>query len=106
MNKTSVQFVDNGNGGFEGLEVLDNSTNTKEIIKADGAFIFIGLVPNTKSFSGLVDLNERGFITTTGLAETSVNGILPPEIAEKVPLLRLPLLPEKGCWQVTGLKGI
>lgn len=75
MNKTPLQFTETENGLFEGVEVVNNSTNTKEVITADGAFIFIGLIPNTKSFKGIVDLNERGFITTQGLAETSVKGI-------------------------------
>ena len=36
---------------------------------------FIGLIPNTQPFKGVVNLDKRGFIQTTGLAQTSVNGI-------------------------------
>lgn len=75
MNQTSVGFIQNENGLFEGLKVKDNNTNEESKIKADGAFIFIGLIPNTNAFKNLVTLNERGFIKTTGLAETSVKGI-------------------------------
>lgn len=75
MNKTSLRFIDNGNGQFTGLEVEDNATKNKEIISADGAFIFIGLIPNTSIFKDTITLNEKGFIQTTGLAETSVKGI-------------------------------
>ena len=75
MNKTSKEFVENDEGLFKGLRVKDNATGEEEILEADGAFVFIGLVPNTKSFDGVVALNDRGFIKTTGFAETSVEGI-------------------------------
>ena len=60
---------------FIGLVIKDRITGEEELITADGAFIFIGLIPNNKSFDGIVDMNQYGFITTTGLAETSVKGI-------------------------------
>ena len=74
-NKNSIEFIANKEGLFEGLKVQDTVTGEEEIINADGAFIFIGLIPNTKLFKDLIDLNERGFIKTQGLAKTSVNGI-------------------------------
>lgn len=75
MNKTSIEFVANESGLFKGLLIEDNETKIQELITADGAFIFIGLVPNTDSFKNVVELNNRGFIKTSGLAETSVKGI-------------------------------
>ena len=74
-NKTSLEFISNEKGMFDGLRVRDNETNEESILKADGVFIFIGLIPNTKSFKNIVSLDDRGFIQTTGLAQTSVNGI-------------------------------
>lgn len=75
MDKTSLEFVANGKGLFEGLKVRDNKTQEEEVISADGAFIFVGLIPNTKSFEGIVDLDKNGFIQSRGLAQTSVKGI-------------------------------
>ena len=75
MNKTSVEFIAGENDTFQSLKVRDNETNEEELISADGVFIFIGLIPNTAPFEGIVELNESGFIQTTGLAETSVKGI-------------------------------
>ena len=75
MDKTPVSFMANEKELFEGIKVKNNSTGEEEIVKADGAFIFIGLIPNTDSFKGIVALNESGFITTTGLAETSLEGV-------------------------------
>jgi thioredoxin reductase (NADPH) len=75
MNKTSVEFIPNENGLFEGLQIKDNETGEESVLNADGTFIFIGLIPNTQSFKGIVNLDNSGFIQTTGLAQTSVNGI-------------------------------
>jgi thioredoxin reductase (NADPH) len=75
MNKESIEFIAGENGLFNSLKVKDKETNKKELISADGVFIFIGLIPNTTPFKDLVVLNERGFITTSGLAETTVSGI-------------------------------
>jgi len=75
MNKTSLEFISGENQLFKGLKVKDNDTDQESVLEADGVFIFIGLIPNTKSFKGIIDLDNRGFIQTTGLAETSVRGI-------------------------------
>ena len=75
LNKTSLQFVTNNDGTFKGLLVEDNSTKEQETITADGSFIFIGLIPNTKIFEDVLELDERGFIKTKGLAETNVKGV-------------------------------
>ncbi len=75
MNKSSLEFVPNKNELFKGIKVRDNDTGEESVIEADGAFIFIGLIPNTKSFKNIVSLDKRGFIQTTGLAQTSAHGI-------------------------------
>jgi thioredoxin reductase (NADPH) len=75
MNKTSIAFVPNEDGLFGGLQMKDNETGEESVLKADGTFIFIGLIPNTQSFKGVVDLDHSGFIQTTALAQTSVDGI-------------------------------
>lgn len=74
-NKNSIEFIADANGLFAGLKVKDTVTGEEEVLKADGTFIFIGLIPNTKLFQGLINLNERGFITTKGMAQTSIDGI-------------------------------
>ncbi|SDR67964.1 thioredoxin reductase (NADPH) [Polaribacter sp. KT25b] len=75
MNQTSLEFVANEKGMFENLKVVDNETKEESSLSADGVFVFIGLIPNTKVFENVVDLNERGFIKTKNLAETSIKGI-------------------------------
>lgn len=75
MNQTSMEFVSGEKGLFESLKVKDNDTGEESMISADGVFIFIGLIPNTKSFKDMVELDKNGFIQTTSLAETSIEGI-------------------------------
>jgi len=33
------------------------------------------LIPNTKTFADFIELNERGFIKTEGMAQTSQKGV-------------------------------
>jgi len=75
MGKESTQFLKDDKGNFKGLEIKDSTTDKTEEIHADGSFIFIGLIPNTENVKGFIDLDSRGFITTTGLGETSVKGV-------------------------------
>lgn len=75
MNKEAVEFIKNDKGNFKGLKIKDIKSGTTQELYADGAFIFIGLKPNTDSIKNLIQLNERGFIATTGLGETNVKGI-------------------------------
>ncbi len=75
MNKTSLEFVSDEAGLFKELKIEDNETKKHELLSADGVFIFIGLIPNTKPFEDLIELDSRGFIKTTGLAATSQEGI-------------------------------
>ncbi len=75
MNKTSLEFIPNEKGLFSSLKIRDNDTKKETNLTADGVFIFVGLTPNTKAFKNIILLDERGFIKTSGLAETSVKGI-------------------------------
>ena len=77
MNYSSLEFTANDKGLFESLEVKNNETNETETIKADGVFVFVGLIPNTKFLEGFVELDERKFVKTEcGTVQTSVNGVL------------------------------
>jgi thioredoxin reductase (NADPH) len=66
---------------FEGDDMLKTvnlkNIRTEEIIpvEVDSCFLFIGYVPNTKIFEGLIDMTDRGYIRTNEDMETSVSGI-------------------------------
>lgn len=105
MNKSSLEFVADENGNFKGLKVKDNETGEEELITGDGAFIFIGLIPNTKLFKDVIDLNESGFITTKGLAETSVKGIFAAGDCREGAIAQVAAATGEGVLASYGTKG-
>ncbi len=50
-------------------------TKTMVTYQADGLFVFIGLLPNTQAFKGVIDLDERGFVITGTNFATSLPGV-------------------------------
>jgi thioredoxin reductase (NADPH) len=67
-------FVANADGKLDAV-VLTDSAGQKQTHKAAGAFLFVGLDPNSGWLGGLVNTDEIGFITTDRNFETSVPGI-------------------------------
>jgi len=66
---------------FEGSDMLEKvvlkNLKTGELIPVpvDTCFLFIGYIPNTKIFDGLIDMTSRGYIKTNEDMETNVSGI-------------------------------
>ncbi len=58
--------------------VLVKNVKTGEVKEFDteGIFLFVGLMPRTQFFKGLIDMDEEGYILTDENCETSVKGIL------------------------------
>ena len=50
-------------------------TNDKEIFPIDGVFIFVGHIPNTELFKGIIDLNDQGYIIVDEKQQTNIEGI-------------------------------
>jgi len=74
-NMNSEKFLSDDTGLFRALAVKDTQSGEQSELTADGVFIFIGLIPNTVPFQDLIDLDEKGFIVTKGMGQTSVPGI-------------------------------
>ncbi len=84
LNTTSLEFISNDSDQFGGIRTRNDETGEEQIIAADGAFIFIGLIPNTQFLQGIVDLDERGFILSNcGTVETSLPGFFAAGDARK-----------------------
>jgi thioredoxin reductase (NADPH) len=66
---------------FAGEEMLSHvvlkniKTGACTPVAVDGCFLFIGYIPNTKIFEGLVDMTPRGYIKTNEDMETAVPGL-------------------------------
>lgn len=73
-NKT-VKEIHEENGKVGRLTLVDTVTGEEEEFKADGVFIYIGMLPLSKPFENLGITNEEGYIETNDQMETKVPGI-------------------------------
>lgn len=73
MSSTITAFY--GTEKLEGLDILNVQAGLTQHFKTDGAFIFIGYVPNTEFMSGLVELNAHGEVVVDVNLATSVPGV-------------------------------
>jgi thioredoxin reductase (NADPH) len=70
---TEVTAINSLGSKFTGVKVRDRSGSHD--LPADALFVFIGLVANTKAFTGTVKLDQQGYIVTTPRFATSVTGV-------------------------------
>lgn len=75
LNEAVQSFIANGSGQLEAVEIENLLTNERSRHAAKGAFIFIGLDPNTEWLSASVALDELRFITTDQMFNTSARGV-------------------------------
>lgn len=65
---TGTEFV-------TGVKVKNVNTGGISEIAADGAFIFVGRLPYTEMFKGLVEMDKTGFLVTDEHLRTNADGI-------------------------------
>ncbi|MEA3298222.1 MAG: thioredoxin-disulfide reductase [Chloroflexota bacterium] len=58
-----------------GLKLHNVKTGRDSILKVDGVFIAVGLTPNSRIFSDILELDDAGYIITDETMATSVDGI-------------------------------
>ncbi len=75
LNEAVQAFVANDAGQLAGVELENLITKERSTHSAKGAFIFIGLDPNTEWLGGAVALDERKFIATDQMFSTSARGV-------------------------------
>ncbi len=78
-NATVDEFLGEENKGIKkltGIRLKDTKTGETTVHDAGGAFIAIGHKPNTDIFSGIIDMNEVGYINTIGkTSNTNIEGV-------------------------------
>jgi len=76
-NSTVTAFTGDGQRVKE-AEITDQNTGEKRVLPIDGAFVAIGLIPNTGFLQGKIDLGAHGYVKIGGgktHTKTSVEGI-------------------------------
>ncbi len=64
-----------GNGTLQKVQVEQLKSGELTYLETDGVFVFIGYVPNTEAFHGLVKTNERGEFIVDQDMRTSLPGV-------------------------------
>jgi len=75
LNEAVQSFIANDAGQLEAVEIENTITGERSKHAAKGAFVFIGLDPNTEWLGGSVALDERKFIATDQMFNTSARGV-------------------------------
>jgi thioredoxin reductase (NADPH) len=64
-----------GDKVLEELKLRNVKTGQQSNLKVDGVFVGVGLMPNSRSFFNIVDLDDTGYIITDETMATSAPGI-------------------------------
>ena len=64
-----------GDQVLESVSIKNMRTGEMSEKKIDGVFVFIGYIPSTSKFDGIIELNERKEIITNDDLETNIKGV-------------------------------
>jgi thioredoxin reductase (NADPH) len=73
MDVRVQEFV--GENKISALKYKDNKTGENHELQTAGVFVFIGYVPSSEKFEGMIDINGRGEIVTDEDMLTSLPGV-------------------------------
>lgn len=71
----TVKEINDENGKVGSVTLVSTKDGSEQEFKADGVFIYIGMLPLTKPFANLGILNDEGYVVTNEKMETAVPGI-------------------------------
>lgn len=75
--------------GIEGIKIKNVKTNEEKTLKADGCFIWVGILPNTSFLNDSVKTDEFGFILADKNMQTSVPGVFAAGDVRDTPLRQI-----------------
>jgi len=76
----------NGVDKVESLTIRNKKTNSISELNVGGVFIFIGLIPNSKLFDGICDMDDRGFLLSKDDLSTNTPGLFVAGDVRNTPL--------------------
>jgi len=71
----SVAVEAKGEEILEGLVIKNVKTNELSELKVDGCFVFIGYLPISELFKGMINMNDRGDVITDEEMRTNIPGV-------------------------------
>lgn len=72
---TVVDEVLHNQNGVNGARLKNLASGESKDLPVDGIFIFVGHIPNTELFKGVLDLDENGYIITDDRCRTNIEGV-------------------------------
>jgi thioredoxin reductase (NADPH) len=75
--------------GVESVKIKNVKTLEEKIIKADGCFIWVGILPNASFLNDAVETDEFGFILADIKMQTSVPGVYAAGDVRDTPLRQI-----------------
>jgi thioredoxin reductase (NADPH) len=74
-NTEVVEILGTQNEGVTGVRLRNTETGQERIFPCAGVFVAIGHKPNTDLFRGQLDMDEIGYLKTSGSTATNVPGV-------------------------------
>jgi len=73
MESEILEFL--GDEKVSAVKVKNNKSGEESVLEIDGVFVYIGYIPNSGRFKGLLNMNDFGEIITNDEMKTSLPGV-------------------------------
>ncbi|MBN2280516.1 MAG: FAD-dependent oxidoreductase [Candidatus Marinimicrobia bacterium] len=73
MESEITKFL--GNDTVEGVSIINKRTGETSVVPTNGVFIYIGYLPNSEKFKGIVDLSEYGEVIVDENMKSNLPGV-------------------------------
>lgn len=94
-----------GSEQVEGLRITERVTGKTQELNVSGVFVAVGILPNTDYCSGLVEMDEKGYVLAGEDCCTSRKGIYAAGDIRKKPLRQILTAAADGANAITSIQG-
>lgn len=94
----------NGTQSVESIAVQNTKTDVSSELKVDGIFIAVGTVPNTQILSGLVQMDDKGYVIADETCKTSCPGVFVAGDVRTKPLRQVLTATADGANAITSIQ--
>ena len=94
----------NGAQSVESITVQNTKKDSSSELKVDGIFIAVGTVPNTQILSGLVQMDDKGYVIADETCKTSCPGVFVAGDVRTKPLRQVLTATADGANAITSIQ--